>query len=40
MKDVYAVKEHEKDGVTELIIGKAIYTQKIDLKEALEEARA
>lgn len=40
MKDVYAVKEHVKDGVTGLIIGKAIYTQKIDLKEALEEARA
>lgn len=40
MQDVYAVKQHEADGVRGLIIGKALYTKKIDLKQALEEARS
>lgn len=37
--DIVALKAHAKDGVEGCIIGKAIYTGAIDLKEALAVAK-
>ena len=37
--DIIALKAHAQDGVEGCIIGKAIYTGAIDLKEALAVAK-
>ncbi len=39
LDDIRAVKKYEKDGVSGCIIGKAIYTGAVDLKEALALAK-
>lgn len=39
LDDIKAVKKYEKDGVAGCIIGKAIYTGAVDLKEALALAK-
>jgi phosphoribosylformimino-5-aminoimidazole carboxamide ribotide isomerase len=40
LKDLQKAAELEKDGVEGIIIGKAIYENKIDLKEAVKFNRA
>lgn len=39
IEDILAVKAAEKDGVEGVIVGKAIYTGSLDLKEAIKLAR-
>lgn len=36
--DIKAVKAHEQDGLEGVIVGKSIYTDKLDLREALQVA--
>ena len=38
IEDIRALKELEKDGLEAVIVGKAIYEGKLDLKNALKEA--
>ena len=39
LEDIRRVKKYEKDGVTGCIIGKAIYTGAVDLRQALALAK-
>ena len=38
IKDIKALKKYEKDGVIGVILGKSIYTGKLDLSEAIKVA--
>jgi len=38
VEDIKLVKQHEQDGLEGVIVGKAIYTGKLDLKAALQIA--
>lgn len=38
LDDIHAVKRYEKDGVVGVVVGKALYTGNLDLKEAIEIA--
>ena len=39
LADIRALMEHENEGIEGVIIGKALYAGKIDLKEALALTR-
>ena len=38
LADIQAVKAHEKDGLEGVVVGKSIYTDKLDLREAIKVA--
>ncbi|WP_096156652.1 MULTISPECIES: 1-(5-phosphoribosyl)-5-[(5-phosphoribosylamino)methylideneamino]imidazole-4-carboxamide isomerase [Bacillus] len=40
LEDLLALKQYESEGVVGAIVGKAIYTNKIDLRQALNEVSA
>ncbi|WP_110928495.1 1-(5-phosphoribosyl)-5-[(5-phosphoribosylamino)methylideneamino]imidazole-4-carboxamide isomerase [Bacillus massiliglaciei] len=39
LKDLTALKEHQADGIAGAIVGKAIYTNRFSVKDALEKVR-
>ena len=38
LEDIHAVKQHEKDGIAGVIVGKSIYMGTLDLQKAIEIA--